>query len=109
MFGHHDLLHHLRFWDTMYSCLVDNLLLHERGAHITWTNRITGDPMRCSFESCNTGQSKDTMFGRNIGRFKLGGSQGMHRCDVDDPTPLLRVHSWQDSLGQQEGCSEHDI
>src|SRR5207248_40362 len=33
----------------------------------------------------------------------------MHRCNINYSSPFARVHSWQDSFGEQKWSGEHDF
>src|SRR6266849_4599232 len=49
------------------------------------------------------------MLGSHICRFKSRGPQRVYRCDIDHSSPLVGIHAWQHSFGEQERGSEHKL
>ena len=71
---------------------IVDLLLHERRQHPAGADRVAGDSGGRGLERHDFRQAEDAVLRRDVGRLLRRRDQAMGRGDVDDPSPIARLH-----------------
>ena len=103
----HDLLDDLRLVQAVAGRLRGDLLLDQRRPHVRGVDAVGGDAVRRALQRDHLGQPLQPVLGRHVRRLVRRGAQPVHRGDVDDPAPALRVHVRQAAADQPERRLQH--
>ena len=66
----HDLLNHLLFTELVFFTVRGNVRINQRRAHVSWANGVDSEIKISVLSRHDFAKTQQTMFGRNIGRFK---------------------------------------